>query len=98
MYQLKIHRLAQDDIYQIIDYYGDVADYSTDAFIKDLFSAFETIRKNPFLFQLKYRNTRVCYLKKFPFGIHYQINNAGKTVEILAVLHMSRNPEIWKNR
>jgi len=98
VYQLKIYQLARDDIHQIIDYYDDTVPYLTDLFVSELFSDFETIRKNAFLFQLKYRNTRVCYLKKFPFGIHYQINDAEKAIEILAVFHTSRNPKIWENR
>ncbi len=96
MYHLEILQTAKDDIQQIVDYYDDVAPFVTDYFLEELFSCFDILKKRPFLFQVKYRETRVCYLKKFPFGIHYQV--MGKAIEILAVLHTSRNPDIWKNQ
>ena len=43
------------------------------------------IKENPELFQRKYRHTRVRYIKGFPYGIHYILNE--KIIEILAVLH-----------
>jgi plasmid stabilization system protein ParE len=30
--------------------------------------------------------------------IHYTIDEKDKTIIVLAVLHTSRNPELWKNR
>lgn len=46
--------------------------------------------------QIKYRHTRVKYISKFPFGVHYQINE--NKVNVLAVLHTSQNPGIWNSR
>jgi plasmid stabilization system protein ParE len=51
---------------------------------------------NPFLFQKGYMGVRKCPTAKFNFAIHYFTEE--KTIVILAVLHSSRNPQIWKNR
>jgi len=32
----------------------------------------------------------------FPFMAHYNVDESNKTIIIAAVLHTSRNPEIWK--
>ena len=92
MFHFHIRVLAKEDIQQIVEYYEEKAPSATDRFFKMLYTEFDVIKENPELFQKKYRGTRVRYLKKFPFGIHYILR--GKTIEILAVLHTSMNPEI----
>ena len=96
MFHFHIRTLAREDIQQIIEYYELKAPSAADRFLKMLYTEFDVISENPKLFQKKYRGTRVRYLKKFPFGVHYILR--GKTVEVLAILHTSRNPEIWKKR
>jgi len=90
MYKLKIRTLAQQDIQNIIDYYDEINSKITDRFLNMLFTELEIIKENPLIFAIKYRKTRVSYLKKFPFGIHFKITN--KTIHILAIMHTSKNP------
>ncbi len=96
MYQLLIRILAKGDIQEIVTYYDEISPTVADRFLENLYADFEVIKNNPFLFQKKYRDTRVRYLKVFPFGIHYIVK--GKIIEILAILHTGRNPEVWKKR
>jgi len=96
MFQLNIRVLAKEDIQQIVEYYEEKAPYALDGFLQILYAEFDVIKKNPGIFSKKYRSTRVRYLKKFPYGIHYILK--GNTVDILAILHTSRNPKIWKTR
>jgi len=37
-------------------------------------------------------------VKKFPFLIHYIIDEANETVEVFAIIHTSRSPKIWEQR
>lgn len=55
-----------------------------------------SLKKAPHLFSIKYNEIRCRKIEKFPFLIHYEINEETKTVNIFAVFHSSRNPEIWK--
>lgn len=96
MYLFKIRVLAQEDIQQIVDYYEEKAPTATNRFLVILYAEFNIIKNNPKLFPKKYKSTRVRFLKSFPYGIHYILK--GKTIEILAVLHTSRNPKIWDTR
>lgn len=96
MFHFHIRVLAREDIQQIVEYYEEEAPNVTDRFLEILHAEFEVIRKNPIIFSKKYRSTHVHYLKNFPYGIHYILRD--KTVEVLAVLHTSRNPEIWGKR
>jgi len=96
MRELRIRKLAQQDIQEIVDYYDAIAPHITDRFLDRLYKSLDTIKSNPFLFQIKYNNTRVRYLQGFRFGIHYITEN--DIVEILAVLHTSRDPKNWTER
>jgi plasmid stabilization system protein ParE len=40
--------------------------------------------------------TRRCLLKRFPYAVLYQIRDT--RIIVIAVMHMSRNPEIWNER
>lgn len=96
MLSLQIRVLAKNDIQEIVDYYDRLAPKITDKFLDDLYADLELLQGNPNLFQRKYKDTRVRYMKKFPFGVHYILKEG--TVIILAVLHTSRNPKIWEER
>ena len=96
MLALQIRVLAKNDIQEIVDYYDRLAPKITDKFMDDLYADLELLQGNPNLFQRKYKETRVRYMKKFPFGVHYMVKE--DTVVILAVLHTSRNPKIWEER
>ena len=97
MYNLEIRNLAKSDIQQIVNYFDETTNSQiTDDFLSDLYANFEFLIDNPFLFQLKHKNIRICYLNNFSFGIHYTVDNI--VVEVLAVLHTSQNPEIWAKR
>jgi toxin ParE1/3/4 len=51
------------------------------------------ISRNPLAFQLKYKNVRVCFIKRFPYGIHFVVDE--KTIKIIAFFHTSRSPRRW---
>lgn len=55
-----------------------------------------SLKKDPYLFSIKYNEIRCRKIEKFPFLIHYLINENTKTVTVFAIFHTSRNPEIWK--
>ena len=57
-----------------------------------------SLKKNPYLFSIKYNEVRCRKISKFPFLIHYIINEELKLITVFAVFHTSRNPEIWKKR
>lgn len=55
-----------------------------------------SLKKDPHFFSIKYNEIRCRKIEKFPFLIHYTINEELKAIIVFAVFHTSRNPEIWK--
>ena len=66
-------------------------------FYKEVKDALESIRKTP-QFQIRYDEIRCLPLKKYPFMIHYVIDDTQNLIVILACIHCSLNPHShWLN-
>jgi len=66
-------------------------------FYKEVKNGLEAIRKTP-EFQIRYDDIRCLPLKKYPFMIHYTIDEKQNTVLILACIHCSLDPHShWLN-
>jgi len=65
-------------------------------FFEDVKSTLDKIAKNPKHYAIVYNNVRQCRLEIFPHVISYRI--VDDTVQVLAVIHGRRDPEIWKGR
>ncbi|PBJ14622.1 type II toxin-antitoxin system RelE/ParE family toxin [Flavobacterium sp. ACN6] len=50
------------------------------------------LKKDPFLFQIRYDNIRILFLKTFPYAIHYSIYE--NSVVIKSIFHTSRNSDL----
>ena len=58
--------------------------------------ALSRIRSNPRFFPVVYRGLRRAVVRRFPFAILYEVG-AGE-IQIIAVFHSRRNPDVWKSR
>ncbi|WP_310558269.1 hypothetical protein [Flavobacterium sp.] len=67
-------------------------------FVTSLKQEFNKILKNPLLFEIKYKNTRIAFIKRFPFGVHFEIQENTNCIVVKGVYHTSRNSEIWYER
>jgi len=94
-YALVIAKAAEDDIRLAYLWYEEQKESLGRTFEKHIFKAVDSIRDNPLKMQVRYAATRVFFLKKFPYGIHYNV--AGNVILIVAVFHTSLDPINWKN-
>ena len=76
------------DIKEIRDYYARVSKKILLKFDTELTENIERIALNPNHFQKRYRNIKIVFTNKFPFGIHYIIEN--NSVYIQRVLHQKK--------
>lgn len=95
-YSVSIAEAAEDDIRQAYLWYEKQKESLGNTFEKHVSKAVVSIWSNPLKTQVRYASTRVFYLKKFPYGIHFNVT--GKNILIVAVFHTSLNPEKWMER
>lgn len=91
-YKVKINEAAIIDIKKAVKYYETKSIKVSKFFANQVRKSIYIITKNPF-FEIRYDNIRCLPLKRFPYMIHFSINEKIKLVEIFGVIHTSLNPD-----
>ncbi len=99
-YGLLIGIDARTDMAGIVDYYNGQQQGLGSEFVTELHQTLQLITNQPKAFAIIHK--RLGFRKKktnrFPFDVFYKLKARQKTVVIVAVIHESRNPQIWKKR
>jgi plasmid stabilization system protein ParE len=95
VYSISIAEAAENDIRENLLWYEDQKDSLGIRFEEHVLKAVGSIQSNPLKTQIRYGSTRVFFLKKFPYGIHFQVNEELKSILIVAVFHTARDSEKW---
>ena len=98
MYRSIILPPAKEDIRDAALWYDEKQKGLGKRFITQVREKVYFIKQNPQTGSLRYDNVRTMVLNVFPFMMHYTINDSSETIIVSAVLHTSRNPEIWSER
>lgn len=98
MYKSIILPLAKKDIREAALWYEEKQTGLGKRFTGQVREKVSFIKRTPKACNIRYQNIRTAVLNVFPFMMHYTIDEDNKTVIVSAVLHTSRNPNIWKDR
>ena len=91
-YNLEIKKEAHKDIQEGINWYKSQQKGLDKRFHKAVKNAFEVIGSNPY-FQIRYENVRCYSLKKFPYLLHYIVNEKDKKIVLLGVVNTYKKPK-----
>jgi mRNA-degrading endonuclease RelE of RelBE toxin-antitoxin system len=97
-YSLKIDIDAFNDIQETSEWYEMQQKGLSLRYKAQTKKQINSLKKNPYLFSIKYNEVRCRKIEKFPFLIHYTIDEELKVITVFAIFHTSRSPEIWKKR
>jgi len=97
-YQLKIDPEALSDIHDIAEWYDTQKEGLSDRFKNAVIKQIDYLVENPQLFSIRYQEIRCMIVRKFPYMVHFYINEELTTVNILAVISTDRNPLVWKEK
>lgn len=97
-YKVSVDKDALNDIQQATDWYNEQIGGLGKRFQRQIKIQVNGLKFYPKIHQVRFADVRCALVKKFPFLIHYSINEKKKIVEVLGVFHTSRNPEIWMER
>jgi plasmid stabilization system protein ParE len=87
---------AEADILVGRDWYDRGRPGLGDEFVESLENLLSRIQESPALFAVGYRGIRRARIQRFPYITYYQLLD--DRIEVIAVLHASRNPRIWQRR
>jgi len=88
--------MAKKDIKEAADWYNSKQPGLGKRFTHQLRAMLNIVKQHPYIIAVRYDNVRTCVLDVFPYMVHYVIDDPNKSIVISAVLHTSRNPDLWK--
>lgn len=92
IYKVVIIEEAKLDYKKSLFFYKDIHPKLAVRFNDSFKKSLETIKQNPLLFQIRYDNVRIIFLKSFPYALHYSIYE--NCVVIKSIFHTSRDSEL----
>lgn len=98
MYSIIISPPAEIDIREIQDYYDNLVYGLGEKFILTFGQVLELLEHHPKLYPIIENEIRRTIMSGFPYAVFYSIEENRMELEIIAVIHTSRNPEYWKTR
>lgn len=85
------------DIEEAFLWYIEINPGIADQFENQLLTELEHIQAFSENFQTRYKNVKVRFLSKFPYGVHY-ITRETDIVLVVGVFHTSKDPKNWFDR
>jgi plasmid stabilization system protein ParE len=97
-YRIKIASDALSDIREIKYWYDSQKISLGNTFKDTVIKQINGLTENPQIFAIRYEEIRCMLVRKFPYMVHFYINQKISIVEVLAVISTDRNPKIWEEK
>jgi plasmid stabilization system protein ParE len=95
-FPLIIRPEAEADLFEARGWYEEKQADLGSEFLTEIDDVFDRIGERPDLYAVEYKEVRRVALSRFPYVVYYRI--VEETVEVIGVLHGSRDPKHWKSR
>jgi plasmid stabilization system protein ParE len=89
---------AEKDLELAFDYYQAKRFGLGDDMLDEFRAGIDRILEYPRAWQAMDRVYRRYRLHRFPYGIIYRLDSAADRVIIVAIMHLSRQPRLWRQR
>lgn len=96
IWEVRLRDEADQDIWKAANWYENQRQGLSHDFLDEILVTLDVLTQQALAYPILHEKTRRVIVKRFPFGIYYIVK--GQTAIIVAVVHMSRNPEVWKQR
>jgi plasmid stabilization system protein ParE len=91
-----VRPLAEADIASAAQWYDGEQRGLAARFLSDLDRTFALIRERPLQFPTVANDVRRALLHTFPYAVY--LRTSDESVVVLAVLHLRRDPNVWRGR
>jgi toxin ParE1/3/4 len=87
---------AGSDLIETRDWYERQQLGLGEAFADSVDETVDRIEAMPRMYAVVFRDVRRVKLRRFPYVVYYRV--ASELIEVIAVLHGSRDPKLWQER
>lgn len=96
MPELRVRPEAERDIEDAAGWYEQQRPGLGQAFLDEVLQSLRQAAEQPDLYPTVHRGTRRALTRRFPFGVYFRVER--EMIVVVAVLHVSRDPQRWKQR
>lgn len=90
------HPEAEEELFEAIEYYEGCREGLGYDFVMEVYSSIDNIVDYPKAWPILEGDVRRCQTRRFPYGVIYTEEEGH--ILILAVMHLHRHPDYWKQR
>jgi len=87
---------AQDDLLLAREWYERQSPGLGDTFAGAVERLLALVESMPEMYAVAFRGVRPAKLRRFPYVVYYRV--LADRIDVLAILHGSRDPRIWEGR
>lgn len=95
-YRIQILETADNDIAEAIELYEGIRNGLSMDFELCLEEGYADILNTPLGYQIRYRDVRIKFIRRFPYGIHYRIKE--DMITVISVFRQAKDPKNWYKR
>lgn len=97
-YELKYFEGVKLDVRDAKAWYKQQQEGLEKQFAASIREAIATLSQAPLAYAIRYRDVRICHTKRFPYNIHFMVDDVSNTITIVAIIHGSRKPGLTCDR
>jgi len=97
-YQLFYLDEVIQDVRQAKEWYKEQQEGLETEFALAIERALLQLIQKPAAYSVRYKNIRIAHPKRFPYNIHFYIEQAESAVVIIAIVHSKRHPKTAQQR
>ena len=94
--EIRLLEIPETELDETVTFYNSEQPGLGADFIIEFIQSLDRIKAYPKAWNPFTKNTRRCQLRRFPYGIVYQILEA--EILVVAISHLHREPGYWKDR
>ncbi|MGI9035802.1 MAG: type II toxin-antitoxin system RelE/ParE family toxin [Pyrinomonadaceae bacterium] len=94
--EIVVCREARLEVQEAFQYYQEKSEGLGFEFMRSLDAALQAVKRNPFVYQTIYKETRRVLLRKFPYALFYIVEES--RIIVIACFHQKRNEIDWLRR
>lgn len=91
---VRVLAAAEADFDEALEYYRDISPQLGQNFIIQVGSSMDDLKKNPY-YQVRYDNFRMKMVKKFPYIIHYILDEERSFVYVYGIRNSYQDPNTY---
>jgi plasmid stabilization system protein ParE len=91
-FKIVLYDDAVTDFSKALDYYKKISPSVAKKFHSSVNTTFNELKKNPF-YQIRYDNFRLKLIKKFPYLLHFIVDEKNKIVFVYGIRSSHQNPD-----